>query len=249
MDELLRAVHAVLDYYGKDKIILRHLFYRISSIGVIPKEEKHYQLLGKHVTRWREDGLIPYGRFADGTRWHRGGFEFDDAAEALEDAITGYRKNLWRTQRSYVEVWCEKEAIASIVVPIANSWGIPTFPTRGFPSVTSIWNAAQTFKRVIEDGKRPVIFYLGDYDKSGLEIDKSITEQFARHGLEGLYTFQRLAILPEQIDQYNLPTRPPKTKKNWDGGDCVEIDTLSTAQIHCDLPRCQQARPSSSPST
>ena len=41
--------------------------------------------------------------------------------------------------------------------------------------------------------------------------------------------FRRVAILPEQIEEFNLPTRPPK--REWGGGDCVEIDALSSEQI------------------
>lgn len=33
---------------------------------------------------------------------------FDDASEALDTAAIVYRKNLWKGQKYYVEVWCEK---------------------------------------------------------------------------------------------------------------------------------------------
>jgi hypothetical protein len=70
---------------------------------------------------------------------------------------------------------------------------------------------------------------LGDYDKSGLEIDHTIMKHFGHFKVADQIIFERVAILPEHIEQYKLPTRPPK--KDWYGGDCVEIDTLSSAQI------------------
>jgi hypothetical protein len=123
LDELLQAVVGVLEGCGNERITIRHLFYRLVSMRVISKEEKSYQNLVKHLTKWRIAGLIPCRRFVDSSRWHYGAGTFDDAAEALEDAITGYRKNLWRDQNYHVEVWCEKEAIASIVTPVSRQWG------------------------------------------------------------------------------------------------------------------------------
>ena len=161
MAELFEEVKAVLDGYGTDRISIRHLCYRIASNGVIPKIESAFESLGKHLGNWRKEGLIPYGRFVDATRWYHGATTFDDAAEALEDSISTYRKNLWRTQKAFVELWVEKEAVASIVVPVANRWGIKTFVCRGFTSLTSTWEAAETFKEAIEHGKVPSILYLG----------------------------------------------------------------------------------------
>jgi hypothetical protein len=153
MSKLLAEVKAVLKGYGKDRISIRHLCYRISSKQIIAKTERAFDQLGKHLGNWRKTGQIPYGRFVDATRWYHGAVTFDDAAEALEDSITTYRKNLWRTQRYFVEIWVEKEAIASIVVPVANQWGIKVFPCRGFTSLTSTWEAAETFKLAIEHDK------------------------------------------------------------------------------------------------
>jgi hypothetical protein len=43
--------------------------------------------------------------------------------------------------------------------------------------------------------------------------------------------FERIAVTPEQIAEWNLPSRPTKTSdprtKNWDGGDSVELDAIS----------------------
>ena len=143
MDELLAAVQGVLDNYDGDRISVRHLCYRLASVGVIAKTERDFKTLGDHLGNWRKKGEIPFGSFVDSSRWYFGGNTFDDAAEALEDAIPAYRKNLWWTQPYFAEVWVEKEAIASIVVPVANRWGIRTFPCRGFTSLTSTWEAAE----------------------------------------------------------------------------------------------------------
>jgi hypothetical protein len=229
MAELFIAVGVVLKGYGNDRISIRHLCYRLSSTGVIPKTETAFDTLGNHLANWRKQGRIPFGRFVDATRWYHGSTTFDNAAEALEDSIAGYRKNLWRTQPVHVEVWVEKEAVASIVVPVADRWGIKTFVCRGFTSLTSTWEAAEIFKEVIGHGKIPMILYLGDLDKSGKECDDTIRNHFDLQGIADQVVFKRVAILPGQIKQFALPTRPPKRK--GDPEHCVEIDTLSSAQI------------------
>ena len=229
MAELLNRVTEVIDSWGKSRNSIRHLCYRVSSIGVIPKTETAFKTLGSRLAKWRKQGLIAFGHFVDATRWYHGSTTFDNAAEALEDSITGYRKNLWRTQPFHVEVWVEKEAVASIVVPAADRWGIKTFVCRGFTSLTSTWEAAEVFKEAIWHGKKPLILYLGDLDLKGKQCGDTIRNHFALHGLDGEVELRLVAILPEHIERFNLPTRPPKFR--GDPAECVEIDTLSSAQI------------------
>jgi hypothetical protein len=52
--------------------------------------------------------------------------------------------------------------------------------------LSSTFAAAETFKKAIERGKRPIILYLGDHDPSGLAIDVSIETHFGYHGIEGM---------------------------------------------------------------
>jgi len=75
----------------------------------------------------------------------------------------------------------------------------------------------------------PMILYLGDLDKSGKECDDTIRNHFDLQGIADQVVFKRVAILPGQIKEFALPTRPPKRK--GDPEHCVEIDTLSSAQI------------------
>ena len=229
VDDLLHEARRILDGYGNDRIAIRHLCYRLASTGVIAKTEAAFKNVSTHLANFRKQNLIPYGRFVDATRWYHGSTTFDDAAEALEDSISGYRKNLWQAQPYHVEVWTEKEAVASIVVPVADSWGIKTFVCRGFASLTATWEAAEAFKAALRLGKLPKILYLGDLDKSGKDCDQTIRNHFALHSIAEQVDFKRVAVLPWQIEKFNLPTRPAKRKGDPDR--CVEIDTLSSAQI------------------
>ena len=75
-----------------EPITIRHLFYRLVSRGVLDKDEKSYDLLCAHLSKWRITGVLPFNCFVDGTRWHHGEIGFDDAAEALDDATAGIQK-------------------------------------------------------------------------------------------------------------------------------------------------------------
>ena len=219
---LYSAVVDILNEYD-EAITIRHLFYRLESKQIIAKDEKSYNHLVSHLGKWRVNGSIPFDRFVDGTRWHYGVDTFDNAAEALEESIRSYRKNLWRTQEYYVEVWCEKEAIASMVKPVADRWSLKTFVCRGFNSLSGSASAANQFLEAYWKGKRPVILYLGDHDPSGLCIDQSLMKHLSYFdiipknelGIEHVTVadrveFVRVAILPEQIEEFDLPTRPVK---------------------------------------
>jgi hypothetical protein len=55
------------------------------------------------------------------------------------------------------------------------------------------------------------VFYLGDFDPSGVLIDVSIERELRRHlKPTASLTFERIAITEEQIAEYDLPTKPRK---------------------------------------
>jgi hypothetical protein len=177
---------------------------------------------------------IEWSAFADSTRWHICTLTFDGIADALRRTRQTYRRDLWSTQPYYVELWLEKDAIASIVRDLARDFGVPIFVCRGFASLSSLYSAAQTFRRATRNGKAVQIFHLGDYDPSGHAaadaIERTLIEDF-NCDLE----FKRLAVTPLQIEWLNLPTRPTKQTdsraRNWAGAECVELDSMPPAKM------------------
>ena len=122
MEDLLDAIMEILRGYDGDRIMIRHLCYRLESLRIVPKTEEAFGTVGKHLANWRFQGRIPFNCFIDSTRWYYGKRTFDDLEEALSDTVATYRKNLWREQRNLVEIWVEKEAVAGIVAPVGYSW-------------------------------------------------------------------------------------------------------------------------------
>jgi hypothetical protein len=219
---------------------LRHLFYRISSLGLIKKEESEYAKLSGYTMKWRREGSIPWNAFVDSTRWYHGVTTYSDLEQSLENSKKCYRRNLWQSQKVYVEIWTEKEAIAAISQQASDPFGVPVFPMRGFASGSALYSISRQIKYYQSIGKKVFIYYLGDHDPSGKCIDESIVRNLREdHGVE--FNFKRIAITPDQVKTYNLPTRPTKKtdprSKKFDG-ESVEIDAMPPHTIRGLITDC-----------
>jgi hypothetical protein len=240
MDSLLEAIKAILD--GEDdQITIRHLFYRLEGNHVIEKTHDAYKSLCGHLSKWRRSGEIPWDAFADNTRWHIRSDTFDSVEDALRNTAENYRRNLWATQDVYCEAWVEKDAIAGIVSPVANSFGVPVFVARGFASLSSLYDAANAFRTATQAGKTAIIYHFGDYDPSGIAAGESILRAF-RDDFDVRLEFVRVAVTEEQIERLKLPTRPTKASdtrsRNWSGDECVELDTMPPSELRRLVENC-----------
>ena len=234
MESLLDAVKSELASTS-ERMTIRHLFYRLANNAkAIAKTEAAYSNLCRHLSVWRKAGEIPYSAFVDSTRWYYGTTGFSSVEEALHDCAASYRKNLWRTEGRHVEVWCEKETIASLLSAAAARYGVQVFVCRGFASLSSLWDAAESFKGYREAGHDVHLLYFGDRDPSGVLVDQTLERTF-RDTFNVKIDLRRVAVTPEQIEQYNLPTRPTKTGTTHARGfvgESVEIDAMEPAELH-----------------
>jgi hypothetical protein len=213
---------------------VRGVFYRVMSAGAVEKTEKAYAAVQREVLKLRRSGILPYEWIADGTRWQVKQPSWDTAQDALDDAVASYRRALWHNQDVYVEVWSEKDAIASIVSPITNKWDVPLMIARGFASESFLWSTANTIREQGEDGKHVVIYQLGDHDPSGIAAWEHVQARLAEFAPDVVIHFERLAVTEEQIHEYDLPTRPTKitdSRAKSFVGESVEVDALTTSDL------------------
>ncbi len=211
---------------------IRHLFYRLVSAGVLPKTEPAYKgTLVRLLGIMRESGEIPFEWFVDSTRWMRKPKTHTGLEDLLNQCQRTYRRALWDDQSVYCEVWTEKDAIATILYEVTDKYDVPLMVCRGFSSKTFLHTTGQAIK---EQGKPTHIFYLGDYDPSGVAISTVIERDLRKYSDNAEIHFTRLGITPEQIDEWQLPTRPTKTTdsraKKFIGGS-VEIDVIPAAKL------------------
>jgi len=166
-----------------------------------------------------------------------------DSYNSVEDAIAQtarfYRRNLWTDNDDYVEIWCEKEALAGVIAQVTYDFDVPLMVSRGFSSSSYLRRAAD---KITDIAKPTFIYQFGDHDPSGVWISEQIERDLQRH-LEDIgdfdlddFMFERVAVTPEQITAWNLPTRPTKTEgnthaRNFDG-DSVEVDAIPIDRLH-----------------
>jgi hypothetical protein len=228
-DDILRLRAALYDIVAAGKpMTVRQVFYRAVFAGLIGKTEAEYKTtVGRLLVALRQDGGLPYDWIADGTRWMRKPSTFSSLDAAVERWQTSFRRDLWDTQDTYVEIWLEKEALAGVLYPVTSELDVPLMVTRGYPSLSYLFEAGECI--AAED--RPVwIYYLGDHDPSGVDIARNVEARLREFAPNAHLTFERIAVTQEQIRGFGLPTRPTKTTdsriKSWKGGGSVEVDAL-----------------------
>ncbi|HEX8771732.1 MAG TPA: hypothetical protein VF711_13275 [Acidimicrobiales bacterium] len=123
---------------------VRGVFYQAVTHGLVAKTESEYKnTVIRLLVNMRREGLLPYGWIADETRWMRKPASYASLADMLDQSAQLYRRALWDAQPSYVEVWLEKEALSGAIYEVTSTWDVPLMPTRGYPSLSFIHQAAE----------------------------------------------------------------------------------------------------------
>jgi hypothetical protein len=233
---------------------VRQVYYRLTSAGAIAKTEPEYKTVVRLLAEMRRSGEVPYRWLADATRWMRKPTTFSSAEQALRRTAETYRRALWDDAMTVPEVWLEKEALAGVLVDVTREWDVPLMVCRGYPSISFLHTAAEAIHDRSRQDQRTVIYYFGDHDPSGVDIDRSIVKGIGESLLaleggsdfgfepdeEGTFEayadFHRVAVTPGQIKALNLQTRP--TKRHTQDyrakrfvGDSVEVDAIQAATL------------------
>lgn len=210
---------------------VRQVFYQATVRGLVEKSEAGYTKVQSDLVLMRRSGLLPYAWLADNTRWQRKPTTFNGIEEALEATASFYRKSLWTDADAYVEVWLEKDALAGVVYPITSVFDVPLMVARGYASLSFLHNAAE---HINELDVPAYIYHLGDYDPSGVNAGEKIEETLRELASDAEINFERIAVTPEQIADWDLPTRPTKatdTRAKDFGEISVELDAIEPSRL------------------
>src|SRR5262249_48022586 len=114
---------------------VRQVFYALTVRGLIAKHEVEYQrtavrLLGE----MREAGTISFEWIADNTRWQRKPTTFTGIEACLTATAKHYRRDLWAAMPVYVECWCEKDALAGVLMEETERYDVPLMVAKGCAS-------------------------------------------------------------------------------------------------------------------
>src|SRR6516162_5825869 len=101
-------------------VTVRGLYYQaeVARLPGITKAEGDYNKIQQQVLKLRRQKRMPYGHIADATRWMRKPNTFNGIRDILRSAAATYRKALWSDSNDYVEIWCEKDALAGTIYPV-----------------------------------------------------------------------------------------------------------------------------------
>jgi len=154
---------------------VRQVFYALTTKGVIAKTEAEYKgTVCRLLAEMRRSGEIAYTWLADATRWMRRPTTFSSADAALKRTAEVYRRALWDDSPVCVAIWLEKEALAGVLVEITDQWDVPLMVTRGYPSMSFLHSAAVAVAGRAAEGQHTHIYYFGDRDPSGVDIDRAV---------------------------------------------------------------------------
>lgn len=235
-------------------LTLRQLYYQFVARDLFPDDRRwtwtgsryvrdpegtknatpNYKWLGALVNDGRLAGEVDWDAIEDRTRAMDRRATWDDPTEILEDAISTYAVNPWLSQRTYVEVWIEKEALVGVLEPVCRELRVPRFACRGYPSQSEMRRAA--VERFGRSGRRNVVVHLGDHDPSGVDMTRDLRDRFALFGVA--VEVRRVALNLEQVELLDLPPNPAKTTDPRSGeylekfGDeSWELDALEPAVL------------------
>ena len=219
---------------------VRHVFYQMTDPRLpepVDKSDRGYRHVQARCVVLRRSGAVPYHWIADMSR--RGFFvsTFDDASDFLTRMGHLYRADLWRDAETRCEVWAESRSIASVIQKDCKELAVDLFPCGGFSSLSFVHEAAQQHN-VSADTRPLVVLYVGDYDPAGVLIDQSLQRELREHLRSDIeLDFRRIAINEEQVEEYDLPTKPRKEgdKRSMHVEYTVEAEAMPAADLRAIL--------------
>ena len=200
---------------GVDRMTLRQLYYQLVSKNVIANTPKEYRKMAGILSDARYAGLVDWDAIEDRGRRPTEWQEYDSAEAAVDDMASSFRLERWKGQENYVELWVEKDALASVLTPIASEFHVPLQVNKGYSSTSAMRDSAirieENCSKYGADGGtcQPIVFYLGDHDPSGEDMVRDIRDRFETFGLSDI-DVRKLALTTEQIRQYKPPPNPAK---------------------------------------
>jgi len=234
---LLAALVVAQVVTAQHPLTVRGVFYRVVSAGIYADTSNaYYRQCQQIVLKLRRHGLLPFEWIIDSTRRRLKPSSWSGLADYADTVAQAYRRDLWARQSDYVEIFCEKDAMAGVIEPVTHDFDVHLNVIRGQVSETFAYNIAAEWKRIL----KPIhAYYLGDHDPSGLEIEESLRTKLETFS-ERKISWKRLAVTRDQFRRRELLGFPVKDTVSARrrqryihsfGNRCVEVDALEPNEI------------------
>jgi hypothetical protein len=215
--ELLDDVDRVLaEYRDHLPLACRQIFYRLVGAHGYPKDEGFYARLCHHMVNARRARRIPFDWIRDDGVSVISEDHYDDEEHfhaTVNYMARNYRRDKLARQPVHIEVWCEAAGMLPQLAKVANKYSIDVYSCSGFDSLPA---KRMIVDRLVDNEKSGVILHLGDFDPSGECMFQAVAEDVAafleddRRDARQRVRFERVALTPEQVRQFELPTAPAK---------------------------------------
>jgi hypothetical protein len=225
LDKIVR-LRRILKDYPNQKLSARQVFYQFVSRGWLENTQRSYKNITGILADARYAGLVDWDAIEDRGREPTRPPQWRDLKSLVGAALSSYRLDRWEGQRFYVEVWCEKAALAGVLSPVALRSHVTMMVNRGYSSASAMRESAQRFLDAADGGRAPVLLYLGDHDPSGEDMVRDVRDRLVEFGLAEIEVV-KLALTMEQIRAYNPPPNPAKVTDSRAAGYIAEHGSSS----------------------
>jgi hypothetical protein len=195
---------------GYGRLTVRQLYYILISRFKYPATRTFYKRLDRYLAKIRRVNPEVHKKFIDSTR------------QFIIPPIP-YRR---------IEIWVEKDSIRNFIGKLAAKYRLGIQVLRGFASLSMYRKALERARR----RKVGLVLYIGDFDPSGLLIEK-VAEEEMDHKL-GI-RFARLTLTMQQISRFKPPSRPVNRKdsrvKEYAekyGNRCWEVEAIRPRTLY-----------------
>ncbi len=218
-------------------VTVRQMFYAAVTINLVKNLQPEYKKLGDLLTRARMAGWLDWDAIVDRGRTTREIDTHKSPLEVMQEAVRRFRTDKWQSQPNYVEAMIEKQALEGVVAPVCNKLEIPYTSNKGYLSATLAYDVGKRLQERRRAGKMVHVLYAGDLDPSGLDAGRDVKDRLELFS-DGPVYVHRLALNREQVEEYDLPPNPAKTKdprfkayRETHGDESWEMDALPVEEL------------------
>ena len=274
--EVVDVVNKVFEEY-EIKLTVRQIYYRLISppYQLFANTMNNYKQFDKILTKARERGDVDWERIEDRARaiiggdygWNNPDDYLNYKIEDLKNCDSDYTRAMWDNQLQYVEVWVEKDALATLFSNAVRGFRVVTFPSRGYSSFTKVMEAIKDrFLDRIQKGQQIIILHFSDHDPSGLDMGKDLLNRlkdYLKTKIDELsddlvfvdkfnserpfFQIFRVALTFDQVKEFNLAPNPTKSAdpraKDYVaqyGDQCWELDAVPPDRLPDIIKRAVQ---------
>lgn len=263
--KILQEIVGALRYFQSQGVrpTLRTLYYNLVSKNLIPNTKATYKTLSRVVVAARKDGVVAWDALEDSARNVYGNFADsrfeEDIVEKNEEALARKLESFnaesilneffdytidrayvsrWADQPTIAELWIEKEALAKTIAAWTENLPVKVRVNKGYSSWTFIYENCREMKGYLEKHDQIKVFYLGDLDPSGVDMERFLKEALDYFELDASKVkLRRLSVTDDHVEKYNLPPKPEDAEtlaklrrdprsKSYRGKFIVELDAM-----------------------